>query len=173
MGFFTFCLVQNRIKSSLEKDDITFQTTIFSTWETRLRQEAAFLPSLKNTDANFYSLKTTHPVLWTVGSNPHEVTKAIVQCKMLSGRYRTAMLTRHWSSDKSGCCFFPTCPQVAETLDHILLSCPAYDQVRSTLIRLWHNVNNAAVHKLVNSVLGGPSDVLLKFILVASTNLVE
>ena len=77
-------------------------------WETKLRKEAAILPSLNYFKPDFYSLCHPHPILWTPGANPHKVSKSLIQLKMLSGRYRVARLTRHWNSNnKSGCCQAP------------------------------------------------------------------
>ena len=65
-------------------------------WEDKLRSEAIILPSLLYFDPYYHSLVYPHPTLSTTGSNPHEVSKAVIQCKMKSGRYRTAALSRHW-----------------------------------------------------------------------------
>ena len=61
-------------------------------WEEKLRAEASLLPSLECFNPYFHSLVRPHPLLSTPGSNPHEVSKAVVQCKMKSGRYRTSHL---------------------------------------------------------------------------------
>ena len=53
-------------------------------WEVKLRQEASLLPSLKNFKPEFHSLSNSHPILWTAGTNPYEVSKALIQLKMLS-----------------------------------------------------------------------------------------
>ena len=50
------------------------------------------------------SLKTKHPLWTTAGCSPVKVVMATVQAQMLSGRYRTDYLCRHWSKNKSGCC---------------------------------------------------------------------
>ena len=116
------------------------------------------------------NLYDPHPILWTASANPHEVTKAVIQCKMLSGRYRTAMLTKHWSSNKSGWCPSPCCSAVEETLEHLLLWCPMYEQVRETMFRLWLSTEDPIVLQILRFVLNGPPDSLLKFILDASTH---
>ena len=54
---------------------------------------------------------------------------------MLSGRYRTDRLARHWSkTNPSGCCTLPGCTG-KEIGD--LLYCPALEVARSNLICLW------------------------------------
>ena len=42
-------------------------------WETRLRQEAAILPSF---------LSDPHPLLWTPGLNSRKVSKSLVQLRI-------------------------------------------------------------------------------------------
>ena len=138
-------------------------------WEVKLRQEASLLPSLKNFKPEFHSLSNSHPILWTAGTNPYEVSKALIQLKMLSGRYRTAMVTRHWTNNKNGWCPSPSCSTVQESLEHLLLTCPYYDQTRQKLFRLWSSTKNSIVLHLVSSALEFPPDLLLQFILDAST----
>ena len=58
--------------------------------------------------------------------------------RMLSGRYRTDRLTRHWTpSNPQGLCRLPGCGDQEGTLAHILLYCPALSQSRFNMIRLW------------------------------------
>ena len=146
------------------------RSRVLDYWEIKLRQESAFLPSLTYHKPEFHSLSEPHPILWTPGSNPYEVSKAVIQSRMLSGRYRTAMLTLHWSTSRSGCCPAPTCSEVSETLEHLLLWCPHYEQTRKKLHRLWLNTSEHQVLQLVKSVLCGPPNVLLLFLLDASTH---
>ena len=99
-------------------------------WESKLRAEVLSLDSLKYFKPEFHSLLYPHPILWTAGANPYEVSKALIQCKMLSGRYRSEVVARHWSNNPNGFCFAPTCAQVPESLEHILLYCPSYQSSR-------------------------------------------
>ena len=72
------------------------KSKVMDYWETKLRAEAVGLPSLASFDPRYMSLAKPHPIWWTAGSNPYEVAKALIQCRMLSGRYRTCQLTSHW-----------------------------------------------------------------------------
>ena len=135
-------------------------------WERKLRLEAAPLPSLLYFHPEYHSLAAPHPILWTPGSNPHEVAKAVVQCRMLSGRYRIRMLTKHFGPTKSGSCPAPCCPsEEMETLEHLLVFCPHYREVRETLTRLWTSTPDPAILVLVLSILTGPPSELIQFIL--------
>ena len=88
---------------------------------------------------------------------------------MLSGRYRTAMLTRHWSGSRSGTCSAPGCMQ-PENLEHILLCCAYYEQIRIKLRRLWTSSKEPSVYDLLRQTLAGPSHQLVQFILDPSTH---
>ena len=141
------------------------KSLVISYWESILRQEAIFLPSMPFFNPAFHSLCKPHPVLWTAGANPHEVAKAVIQCKMLSGRYRTALLARHWSSNRNGWCPALCCKEIPESLEHILLWCPHYHQTREKIFRLWLSVTDANLHCILTSLLIGPPSCLLQFIL--------
>ena len=54
---------------------------------------------------------------------------------MLSGRYRTERLARHWSKNPHGVCLLPSCQasKVHETLSHILQDCPSLQHIRTKL----------------------------------------
>ena len=145
------------------------RSSVVDYWENKLRQESTFLPSLSFFNPYFHSLVDPHPMLWTPGSNPHEVAKAVVQSKMLSGRYRTARLTRHWNDAGNAFCSAPTCFQVQEDLEHLLLWCPYYKQTREKLLRLWASCKYPSIARLLNSVLIGSPQLLLQFLLDAST----
>ena len=85
------------------------------------------------------SLFSPHPI-WTHAKSPYEVSKAVIACRMLSGRYRTDRLTRHWTPDNpQGICRLSGCSNQEGTLTHILLYCPALSESRLGMIKLWSN----------------------------------
>ena len=145
------------------------QESVVSYWEKKLRDEAGPLSSLMFFKPQFHSLIHPHPIIWTPRANPHEVSKALIQLKMLSGRYRIAALTKHWSSDKSGCCPAPECPET-ETLQHLLLDCHFYNQTRLKLRRLWESTSNPTLLMLLLEILGSSPTTQVQFILDASVN---
>ena len=73
-----------------------FKTRIVDYWQTKFRNESSHLSSLEYFKPNFMSLLVPHPIWSTCGSNPYEISKAIIQAKMLSGRYRSDRLLRHF-----------------------------------------------------------------------------
>ena len=89
---------------------------------------------------------------------------------MLSGRYRTEALASHWSQNLLGFCLTGTCKEVNEDLHHILLVCPSYQHIRDRLKELWLQCAHPQLLHILISVLGGPSQDLLQFILDASVH---
>ena len=115
------------------------KSKIFDFWEKKLRSDAARLDSLVFFKPQFYSLSKPHPLWSSAGSNPHEVEKATCQARMLSGRFRTCWLTRHWSGDPTGFCSLPVCrlDPTPGTLPHILTECEDLAPARLRVILLW------------------------------------
>ena len=116
---------------------ILVKKKIIDLWESTLREEAAKLPSLSFFNPLFMSIQKSHPLWTTAGSSPGKVAKATVQALMLSGRYRTESLTKHWGPNKSGTCqmqMAKECETISEDISHILQQCPALDSTRIRLL---------------------------------------
>ena len=112
-------------------------------WEVKLRSDALSLSSLKFFHPHYMSLLKPHPLWTTCGANPFEVNKAIVQARMLSGRYPTDKLVRHWSRNKSSVCLLPGCSGSAlGSLEHLLLHCPSLAPTRLSLVQLSISTTN-------------------------------
>ena len=108
---------------------------IIDHWEKELRREALALPSLMFFKPSFMSLVTPHPLWLTAGSSPSKVAMATVQAQMISGRYSTEKLCRHWSSNLTGACLLsPECSDMLEDIPHILSSCHALAKTRDKLL---------------------------------------
>ena len=142
------------------------KSSIINFWENKLRGEAVFLQSLEWFKPNFMSLGKPHPIWTTVGSNPHEVSKAVHQARFLSGRYRTESLARHWSQNPNGYCLSDTCRNQIEDTEHILLTCNAYSKCKKNLYSLWLSNRSHVVHCLVLEAFANTKEYLLQFILV-------
>ena len=86
------------------------------------------------------SLVKPNPI-WTFGSNPFVVNKAVIQARMLSGRYYTDQLSRHWSRNREGIFLLAGCSGLAMGyLEHILLYCPALHSTWVKMVRLCQDV---------------------------------
>ena len=106
-------------------------------WEQTLREEAASLESLQYFHPQYMSLEFPHPIYISAKSSSYEVTKAGVQALLLSGRYRTERLSRHWSANPNGYCLHPSCNRlgISEDVEHILLYCPSLSKTRASLAK--------------------------------------
>ena len=80
------------------------------------------------------SLSSPHPLWATAGSSPARVSMATVQAKMISGRYRSESLCRHWSKNRNGLCLLSKdCSNLVEDIPHILSICSALAPTRRKL----------------------------------------
>ena len=96
------------------------KTAITSYWRGSLISQAQALKSLRYMRFPFLQLgRGTHPLWWTCGSSPTAVRAATVQAKMISGRYRSCWLRRHWTNE-SGACRLPGCDIIPGDVAHLL-----------------------------------------------------
>jgi hypothetical protein len=123
-------LPKEQIKTLVKKKVVQF-------WEKQLREDASGLDSLIYFKPAFYSLAKPHPIFTSAGSSPYEVEKSKVQARMLSGRYRTERLRRHWIQNSKGFCTLPTCWRSIEDLEHILVHCPTHRAARTRVLALY------------------------------------
>ena len=140
---------------------------IIGYWEALLRVEASPLGSLKYFKPELYSLTKAHYIWTSAASNPFECSKSTVLAKMVSGRFRTEMLSRHWSANKAGYCRAPSCQKMPGTLEHLLVVCPDLDPVRERLFTMWleRTVMFPALHSTIRDVLGSDENIKVQFIL--------
>ena len=110
-----------------------FKSKVVDYWQEKLRHEASNLPSLCFFKPQFMSLLRPHPLWTTCGSNSYEICKAIIQAKMLSGRYRSDKFVRHFS-DSDGTCQLCT-SKVPGCIQHLLVSCPSLAPTRDRLMQ--------------------------------------
>ena len=136
-------------------------------WHRQLSAKIESLSSLAHFDSSYHSLLLPHPLWTTAGCNPHEVNKATILARMVSGRYRTERLCRFWTDNRHGHCLAPGCDKVVGDLQHLLLDCPALEPARSNLIQMWL-IKAAMIPPLlqiVTRVLASPASTQMKFIL--------
>ena len=79
---------------------------------------------------------TSPHLLWTsAGSSPSRIAMATVQAQMISGRYWSESLCRHWSRNKMGFCLLSSNHrEVIEDVTHILKDCDALQDTRLKLL---------------------------------------
>ena len=100
------------------------QSKITDYWESELRANVLNLTSTPFFNPKYMSLRYPHPLWLSAGSNPFECRKAVIAARMLSGRYPTDRLCRHWSQNKDGYCQLPACAPTKSpgSLEHLLLN---------------------------------------------------
>ena len=155
------------------KNTVKLKVTDF--WRRKLIIDAAPLDSLLYLNTNFMSLQTPHPLWTSCSSNPYEVQKAVVQSRMLSGRYRDDRLARHFSPNSTGECLVCLANGVPNPpwgdLPHILLHCPALSGKRALLDKYWHDETSqdSVCRQIIDSFEAKPEKYKMQFLLDSST----
>ena len=111
---------------------------VLNYWEQHLREELenSRYSSLTFFKPQFMSLMSPHPLWRSAGSSPSNIVMATVQAQMVSGRFRTERLCRHWSMNKLGICLLsPNCCDISEDVPHILQTCAALHETRLMLLQ--------------------------------------
>ena len=122
------------------------------------------------------SLSLPHPLWTSCSSNPFEVNKARVQAALLSVRYKTDYLSRHWNfSNPNGFCILCPGKFLFGTVQHFLVHCEALSETRSRIIDLWSASaeDNVNIHHLLMQLLKSPSELLCQFLLEQVVILVQ
>ena len=150
------------------------KSKIIDFWEARLRDKAESLTSIQYFKADFMSLTQPHPIWTSCGSNRFECHKAVTAARMLSGKYLTDWLQRHWTDNQEGTCLLPACAQAKAqgTLQHLLLYCPSLDHIRKKLFNLFTRVcmEDPIIFDIVSSAfLTDDTDTKMQLLLDCST----
>ena len=146
----------------------TVKKHVVDYWEQLMRNEAASKTSLAYCNATNMSLTTPHPLWTTSGSNPFEINKSIIVARLLSGRYRSDYLTRHWSKDNpSGFCVLCPDKKIPGTIEHMLVSCDAFGSKREDLFLYWEqqSEDNPKLHFLLSTMLSSSTQDFVQFLL--------
>jgi len=141
-------------------------------WQRHFVDECSELSSLRYFDPTRASLLSPHPIWKFGGDSAYEVNKSNIVAKMLSGRYRTEALKRHWLSNSSGYCVMPTCENCIGDLEHLLLFCPALQTTRNRLFSIWNQklCQFAPLLAVFHGLVNGTSQDFIAFLLNPSAN---
>ena len=116
------------------------KSSIVSYWEIKLRDSAKNLSSLSYFHPEFMSLLQPHPLYTSCGENSFEVSKCIVQSRMLSGRYTTDKLLSHFDRNEDQRC--KLCLSETGDIEHLLVHCSALSGVRNNQLQSLLNRTN-------------------------------
>ena len=102
------------------------------------------------------SLDSPHPMFTTSSSNSFETNKSTCQASLISGRYKTDYLSRHWVKENpSGFCVL--CPGLMkpDTLDHFVLFCDALTPARTNVLNFWqfYSCKDDHLYNLLNNAI--------------------
>ena len=119
------------------------------------------------------SLSSPHPMFTTCSSNTFEANKSNCQAALLSGRYKTDLLSRHWVKENpNGFCVL--CPglNIQDTLEHFLVLCSSLMSTRVTILNFWHSfsIEDDQLCEILGSKLRSPTHTLLQFLIDPSTD---
>ena len=142
-------------------------------WRSSLIKQSETLRSLCYMRLAFLPLgQGAHPMWQTCGSSPSAVRAATVQAKMISGRYRSCWLRRHWTQE-SGACRLPACGMVPGDVAHLLSGeCPALQPVLATTLLHMKSLLEPHAHLLppLQSALDRDRETATTFLLDPSTD---
>ena len=162
------------LQSPLQKDAFKrlIKKNVLDYWEQLLRAEAADprYSSLTFFNPKFMSLSTPHPLWTTCGSSPSNIAMATVQARMISGRYRSEGLCRHWSRNREGFCLLSPCRNTIEDIPHILTTCPGLSSTRDKLVHysIKYSSTVPAISDLILSLCSPSNPHLVQFLLDCS-----
>ena len=150
------------------------KTAVCQYWHRKLAAQAASLPSLCHLRAAFLPLgRGAHPLWSTCGSSSSATRAATVQARMLSGRYRSDWLRRHWGPGESGACRLPSCTFPQGDLEHLLTgACPALAPALARTLQHCTTFlsTNPALLSTVQAALAREPSHFVSFILDPSTD---
>ena len=99
----------------------------------------------------------------------HEAHKATVVARMISGRYRTDYLARHWSGNYGGYCQLCDSNELGD-LPHMILRCERLSNVRQSMKRmaLTESAFLVPLKDIFQTLISSTEDSFLQFLLEPS-----
>ena len=163
-------LLNPRSKNTFNK---LVKSKITDYWENSLRSEAASKTSLKYFKPVFMSLTAPHPMFLSCGTNPFETNKSICQAALISGRFKTDYLARHWTKENpDGFCLLCSHLKLHDTVEHFLVFCCSLAQARENVMKYWQSFSSEddILRNLLAVKLGSPTQTLVQFLIDPSAD---
>ena len=105
----------------------TTHTAIDAHWRNKWIEEAKQKTTLLNMNLTNWSFKRPHTIWCSVRDNPREIYKAIEQCKIMTGTYKTQSIQHRFDQTDPTCTL---CNEDIEDYVHFLLKCKKLEDVR-------------------------------------------
>jgi hypothetical protein len=141
-------------------------------WTTSLLHDAQAKTSLRWLNLQHVHVGVVHHCWWYVMPSVKDVRRAAVKVKMLTGTYPTQERLASWDSRGNVLPACPLCQSAVETLDHMLLWCPATHTSRckelSTIAKAVQDRVGVCAWRIISS-----QDVYLMQLLLDSSHLVD
>ena len=163
-------LLNPRSKNTFNK---LVKSKITDYWENSLRSEAASKTSLKYFKPVFMSLTAPHPMFLSCGTNPFKTNKSICQAALISGRFKTDYLARHWMKENpDGYCLLCSHLKLHDTVEHFLVFCCSLAQARENVMKYWQSFSSEddILRNLLAVKLGSPTQTLVQFLIDPSAD---
>ena len=119
------------------------------------------------------SLTKPHAIFTSCHANPYEVNKCVATASLLSGRFKSDYMSRHWDTkNKEGLCLLCPASPAKGDLIHLLALCPALQESRDKLLAYWHTrtASNIQLSSLLCSKLAAAPTIFVQFLLDASSD---
>ena len=119
------------------------------------------------------SLNNPHPMFLTCSSNPFETNKSICQAALLSGRFKTDYLSRHWVKENpEGYCVLCTHLKLQDTLEHFLIICNHLSSTRLNILKYWQSYTDKddILKNLLSVKLRSSIQTLMQFLIDPSAD---
>ena len=108
------------------------KATVQTHWFREIIQSTKDKSTLSKLDPTTIRMNTPHVIWSSCADSTRQVAMAMVRAKMLSGVYTLQTSKRGQADPTDISC--PLCKQSAETLTHVLVTCPKYQHLRSPIL---------------------------------------
>ena len=149
--------------------NIKTKTRVTSVWHQLLTAEANDLPSLSHLRASHLSLSRPHSLYRHCPPLSHELNKAILQARILSGRFISCWRRRHWDHNGGIC---RLCGHAQGDVEHIFTGhCPTLSDTGRKCMNHWMAISKSdhLIRSVIMSASSGNSTDFLSFLLDPST----
>jgi hypothetical protein len=140
------------------------KTAIVGYWEMQLRADAELKSSLVYMDIEHCHLKSAHQLWTSTYSSPHDIRRAMVKAKVLTGTYTLQVNKAKFNQHEvDNMCRL--CSSNPEDRTHFLIICPALETIRRPYIQnlsVLIPIDQMSLESIVRVVLDSSSVIVFK-----------